>query len=128
MSSQDSSFDDTRMEIIMGRLLQVGVLLASVVVALGGAIYLKAHHGNVPDYRVFANEPIGLRDPGHFFDQVVRGEGVAVIALGVLLLIATPVARVVFAVVSFALERDWLYMAISAIVLVILVFGLVHSS
>ena len=112
----------------MGRLLQVGVLLASVVVALGGAIYLKAHHGSVPDYRVFASEPIGLRDPGLFFEQVVRGDGVTVIALGVLLLIATPIARVVFAVVSFALERDWLYVSISAVVLVVLVLGLLHSS
>ena len=128
MSAHDGSFDDTRMETIMGRLLQVGVLLASVVVALGGAIYLKAHHGSVPDYRVFASEPIGLRDPGRFFEQVIRGDGVAVIALGVLLLIATPIARVVFAVVSFAMERDWLYMAISVVVLVILVFGMVHSS
>jgi uncharacterized membrane protein len=128
MSSHDSSFDDIRMETIMGRLLQIGVLLASVVVALGGAIYLKAHHGSVPDYKVFATEPIGLRDPGRLFDQVVRGDGVAVIELGVLLLIATPIARVVFAVVSFAIERDWLYVAISAVVLAILAFGLLHSS
>jgi uncharacterized membrane protein len=48
--------------------------------------------------------------------------------LGVLLLIATPIARVVFAVVSFAMERDWLYVAISAVVLAILAFGLLHSS
>jgi uncharacterized membrane protein len=128
MSSQGGSFDDTRMETVMGRLLQVGVLLASIFVALGGAMYLKAHYGSVPDYRVFASEPIGLRDPGQLFEQVVRGDGVAVIELGVLLLIATPIARVVFAVVSFALERDWLYVAISAVVLVILVFGVVHSS
>jgi uncharacterized membrane protein len=128
MSAQGSGFDDTRMETVMGRLLQVGVLLASIFVALGGAMYLKAHHGSVPDYRVFASEPIGLRDPGQLFEQVVRGDGVAVIELGVLLLIATPIARVVFAVVSFALERDWLYVAISAVVLVILVFGVVHSS
>lgn len=128
MSSQNGSFDDSRMEAVMGRLLQVGVLLASVVVALGGAIYLKAHHGSVPDYKVFASEPVALRDSGQLFEHVARGDGVAVIALGVLLLIATPIARVLFAVVSFALERDWLYVAISAVVLVILVFGLVHSS
>ena len=128
MSSHGNSFDDTWMETIMGRLLQVGVLLASVVVALGGAIYLRAHHGSVPDYKVFASAPLGLRDPERLIEQVTRADGVAVIELGVLLLIATPIARVVFAVVSFALERDWLYVAISTIVLVILTFGLIHSS
>ena len=128
MSSHGLDFDDNRMETVMGRLLQVGVLLASVVVALGGAMYLKAHHGSVPDYRVFASEPVGLRDAGQIFEQVTRGDGTAVIELGVLLLIATPIARVLFAVVSFTLERDWLYVAISVAVLVILVFGIVHSS
>ena len=123
MSSQDSSFDDTRMEIIMGRLLQVGVLLASVVVALGGAIYLKAHHGSVPDYRVFASEPIGLRDPGLFFEQVVRGDGVAVIALGVLLLIATPIARIAFSIFGYLLEKDYLYTVLTAIVLLVILWN-----
>ncbi len=128
MSSHGLDFDDSRMETVMGRLLQVGVLLASVVVALGGAIYLKVHHGSVPDYRVFASEPVGLRDSGQLFEHVAQGDGVAVIELGVLLLIATPIARVLFAVVSFALEQDWLYVAISVVVFVILVFGIVHSS
>ncbi len=128
MSSHGLDFDDSRMETVMGRLLQVGVLLASFVVALGGAIYLKAHHGSVPDYKVFASEPVGLRDTRQIFEQLTRGDGTAVIELGVLLLIATPISRVLFAVVSFALERDWLYVAISVVVLVILVFGIVHSS
>ncbi|HEY6374905.1 MAG TPA: DUF1634 domain-containing protein, partial [Edaphobacter sp.] len=126
MSSPNDSFDDSRMEAVMGRLLQVGVLLASVVVALGGALYLKAHRGSVPDYKVFVSEPVALRDLGQIFEQGAWSNGFAVIELGVLLLIATPIARVVFAVVSFALERDWLYVVISVIVLVILVFGMVH--
>jgi uncharacterized membrane protein len=53
--------------------------------------------------------------------------GASIIALGLLVLIATPIARVVFAIVGFARERDMLYTVISFIVLAILVFSLVHG-
>jgi uncharacterized membrane protein len=47
--------------------------------------------------------------------------------LGVILLIATPIARVVFAVVGFALERDRLYVAVSLTVLAVLMASLLYS-
>jgi uncharacterized membrane protein len=50
-----------------------------------------------------------------------------VIQLAVLLLIATPVARVVFALIGFGIERDKLYMAVSAVVLAVLLFGFLRS-
>lgn len=117
-------FDDRRMETIMGRLLQVGVLLASAVVLTGGFLYLRAHHGNVVDYRTFTDEPADLRTPGGLFRLLLAGDPMAVIQVGVLLLVATPIARVVFAVVGFALERDRLYVAVSLIVLVVLMVSL----
>ena len=54
-------FDDRRMETIMGRLLQVGVLLASAVVLVGGVLYVRGHLGSAVDYRSFAGEPAELR-------------------------------------------------------------------
>ncbi len=112
----------------MGRLLQVGVLLASAVVLAGGALYLHAHAGSVVDYRTFAGEPADLRSVGGLFRLLLAGDPVALIELGVLLLIATPIARVVFAVVGFALERDRLYVAISMIVLAVLMGSLLYSA
>ena len=47
-----------------------------------------------------------------------------VIGFGLVLLIATPVARVVFSVVAFTLERDWLYVGITLFVLAVLSYGL----
>ena len=55
------------------------------------------------------------------------GSSAGIIGLGLLVLIATPVARVAFAAAGFARERDWLYTAISALVLLILVFSLLHG-
>ena len=124
---EKSSFDDRRMETMMGRLLQAGVLLASAVMLVGAVLYLDAQHASVADYRIFVSEPEALREPGKLRTEIVHGNAAALIQLGVLLLIATPVARVVFAVVAFLLEHDWLYVAISLIVLGVLVFSLTHS-
>lgn len=121
-------FDDRRMEVMMGRLLQVGVLLASVVVLLGGVLYVRAHAGSRVDYRTFLSEPATLRHPAELLRLVATGDGAAIVQLGLLLLIATPVARVVFAVVGFAVERDRLYVVISLVVLGVLLVGLFHSS
>jgi uncharacterized membrane protein len=124
----ESEFDDRRMEEMMGRLLQVGVGLASVVILAGAASYLASRHSQLADYRVFVSEPEALRDPGRLRAQIAHGDAAALIQLGVLLLIATPVARVMFAVVAFLVERDWLYVAISLLVLMVLAFSLIHAS
>ena len=121
-------FDDQRMDTIMGRLLQVGVLLASAVALAGGAFYIPAHLGTTVDYRTFAGEPSGLRTPQGLWHLLLRGNSAAIIQAGVVLLIATPVARVIFAVVGFALERDRLYVAVSLTVLAVLMASLIYSS
>jgi uncharacterized membrane protein len=120
-------FDDRRMETIMGRLLQVGVLLASAVVLVGGVLYVRAHLGAAVNYRAFAGEPATLRSARGLLRLVRMGDPTALIQLGVVLLVATPVARVVFAVVGFALERDRFYVAVSVAVLAILAASLLYS-
>jgi uncharacterized membrane protein len=119
-----SRFDDQRMETIMGRLLQLGVSLASLVVLIGGFLYLRAHPGSTADYRTFTGEPANLRSAGGLFGLLRSGDPQAVIQIGVLLLIATPIARVVFAVAAFALERDRFYVAVSLTVLAVLMISL----
>ncbi|WP_188552902.1 DUF1634 domain-containing protein [Edaphobacter dinghuensis] len=128
MEPRGSRFDDQRMEIIMGRLLQAGVLLASTVVLAGGVLYVRRHFGSSVDYRTFAGEPANLRSISGLFRLLRAGDPAAVIQLGAILLIATPVARVVFAVVGFALERDRFYVAVSLIVLAVLAASLFFSS
>lgn len=123
----EDHFDDRRMEMIMGRLLQFGVLLASFVMLAGGILYVRAHRDGIPDYRIFKSEPQALRHIGGVMSGVADGDPAAIIQLAVLLLIATPVARVVFAVIAFGIERDKLYVLVSAVVLAVLLFGFFHS-
>jgi len=123
----EDRFNDRRMEVIMGRLLQFGVLLASFVMLAGGLLYTRAHSAETPNYRVFSSEPQNLRHLGGVIAGIKAAEPAAFIQLAVLLLIATPVARVVFALIAFAIERDKLYIAVSAAVLAVLLFGFFRS-
>jgi uncharacterized membrane protein len=120
-------FDDARMEMIMGRLLQVGVLLSATVVLAGGVMYMIGHAGERSNYRAFTAAPIQLRHPAAMLRGIARGDAVAFIELGILLLVATPICRVIFAVIGFALERDRLYVAISLAVLAVLLFGMFRA-
>jgi uncharacterized membrane protein len=122
--SHDTEFDDARMELIMGRLLQAGVLLAAGVVFAGGVVYLFAHAGERSNYRVFVARPVGLRHPNALLAGVAAGDASAIIQLGILLLVATPICRVIFAVLAFMREGDRLYVAVSLIVLAVLLFGM----
>jgi uncharacterized membrane protein len=120
--------DDARMEVFMGRLLRFGVLLAASVVAAGGMMYVVAHAGERVSYRVFAARPIALRHPMALLGGMARGDETAIVELGILLLVATPICRVIFAVIAFAMERDRLYVAISLTVLAVLLFGMLRGA
>ena len=117
---------DTQMDTQMGQLLQVGVLLASATVLVGGAALLFAHAGAHTDFGTFRGEPASLRHLRPLAAAIGRGDPEAIIQFGVLLLIATPIARVTFAAMSFLRERDWLYVAISLTVLVVLLLGVLR--
>ena len=122
-----AGFNDERMEIIMGRLLQVGVLLAASVVLVGGVLYVFAHAGESANYRVFVAQPAGFRRFASMLRAVARGDATAVIQLGILLLVATPICRVIFAVIGFLLERDRLYVVVSLTVLAVLLAGVLRG-
>jgi uncharacterized membrane protein len=111
-------------EQLIGRLLQVGVLVAAVVVIAGGAALL-ARYGRTPaDFRVFRTEPSPLRSVGGIVRGALALDSRAVVQLGLVLLIATPVARVALTLVAFVLQRDRLYVALTALVLALLLYGL----
>ncbi|MCG3179209.1 MAG: hypothetical protein BIFFINMI_01542 [Phycisphaerae bacterium] len=119
-----SKVTDFQVEQFMGLLLRGGVLLAALVVIIGASIYLVRHGGEQPHYHVFQGEPSDLRSSVGIFEDVLAGRGRGIIQLGLLLLVATPVVRVAFSVVAFVLERDWLYVVITLVVLGLLLFSL----
>lgn len=122
------SWTDQRIENIVGDLLRAGVLLSAFVVLLGGLIYLVHHGGQHADFRAFRGEPPALRSVGGIGRGALGLHGRGLIQLGLLLLIATPVARVIFAIFGFAKEQDRMYVVVASIVLVILLYSLIGSA
>jgi uncharacterized membrane protein len=118
---------EKRMDEIMGRLLRAGVILAAVFVMVGGAIYLARHQMPVTNYRVFQGEPEELRTVPGIFQESLTLRGRGLIQLGLLILIATPIARVAFSVMAFLYQRDWTYVAVTLIVLGLLFYSLLGS-
>jgi uncharacterized membrane protein len=101
-----------RDEIVVSNALRAGVILAALCSFVGAAVYFSAP-GAAHDYRVF--EPARLQ-PGL--------SGLGFMAIGVLILLATPIFRVALLIIVFAREHDRLYAVISGIVLAVLVLGL----
>ena len=111
----------------MGNLLRIGVGFSAFVVFLGAVIYLAKHGRSPADYRVFEGEPSELRSVPGIVRDAMDLSGRGIIQLGLLFLIATPVARVIFSIWGFAEEHDLMYVVFTVIVLSILIFSLVGS-
>ena len=106
---------------LIGWVLQGGVLLSAAVILLG--VFLEFLQPNK-----FA--PQKLQMFPHTFAQVWTGllmlRPQSVIALGLLLLIATPVIRVAVSIIAFLAEHDWRFVVITLLVLLILLFSIFY--
>ena len=107
---------------LIGNTLRIGVFAACIIALLGGIYYLATTSGHpVPDYTTFHKGAVSYTT----FEGIVRGafslSATEWIQLGVVVLMLTPIMRVVLSLVDFSIQRDWLYMAITAIVLVVII-------
>jgi uncharacterized membrane protein len=127
MSEPTHGVSDYEVEQIIGRLLQIGVLIAAAV-TLVGAVLLLAHTGAAhASYAEFKGTAPGFRSITGIVSGLFTGQPAAIVQFGLLLLILTPIVRVAFTLVAFVLQRDRLYILITSIVLVLLLFGLLFG-
>jgi uncharacterized membrane protein len=120
--------NDEWMDQIIGNLLRIGVIVSALVVSAGGILYLARHGGEQGalerlrkwDERAKPE----LRSADGILRKCVALSGRGLIMLGLLILIATPVARVIFSTAAFALQRDYLYVAFTLVVLAVLLYSL----
>jgi uncharacterized membrane protein len=122
-----NTWNDERLERMISVVLRTGVIISAVVVLLGGACYL-VRHGNEPaDFHVFRGAPEEYRSVRAILHAMGPSNCRAIIQFGLLILIATPIARVAFSLVGFTLEQDRAYVVITGIVLVVLVYSIVGT-
>ncbi|HVW15454.1 MAG TPA: DUF1634 domain-containing protein [Mucilaginibacter sp.] len=121
-------FKDTDMQIVIGWLLRIGVYVSIAVVIIGGIFFLYRHGRTVADYRSFKGIPGFVQNLGDIMHNVVLFRGQAIIQFGIILLLATPILRVIFSAIGFMLEKDYLYIFISLLVLLIIIASALSGS
>lgn len=107
-----------QVETIIGRILQVGVIFSAIIMLIGLVLFLvtgnSGYNGNfVP------------RQMDMILAGTMQGRPYAIMMLGVYCLILTPVLRVIVSIYAFYKEKDYLYVAITTLVLIILLIALV---
>jgi uncharacterized membrane protein len=111
-------------EIFIGQQLRWGVISASIIAFIGGMIYLFSHGQETPNYTEFTGAPLYVRHLPGIIHGVLQLDGLAIIQLGVVVLLATPITRIAFSVLAFAMEKDMLYVVITLIVLGVITFSI----
>ncbi|MGO9017621.1 MAG: DUF1634 domain-containing protein [Syntrophobacteraceae bacterium] len=124
MNNKKSVIPDAWIDELIGNLLRVGVVLSSLIVLIGGGLYLTRHGTQLPNYQLFWGEPSDLRSVLGIVRDAWSFSGRGIIQFGLLLLVATPVMRVAFTVVFFMIRRDRIYVGVTLIVLSVLLFSL----
>jgi uncharacterized membrane protein len=128
MDANEPIWSDEQFDIVLARVLRTGVLLSAAIVAVGGVVFLARHGFERPMYHVFKGEPRPFRSVEGIVGMARDMSGRGLVQLGLLFLIATPIARVVFSIVGFMRQRDWLYVGVTAAVLALLAYSLLASS
>jgi uncharacterized membrane protein len=120
---------DHDLDLSVAAMLRFGVTLAALVVLTGGVLLLAGHSSApVPDYQHFHPATPTLSTLRGIFRSAFHLNPPALIQAGLVLLIATPVARVILCIIGFARQRDRLYLTVSSLVLVILAYALTRGS
>ena len=119
--------EDRRLEIIVSHLLRVGVGASALLVMAGATVYLSQHGAAVADYHGFHGEPAAYRTLSGLLSLETLHHGQGLIQLGLVLLIFTPMARVALTLMAFLGKRDWIYAAVSALVLATLLYSFMSA-
>ena len=113
-------FTDIDLNRSVGNLLRLGVIL-SVITSLIGFVKLFMEGFRMPrKYKLLDMGTSSEKVWSHFWETLCKGDGMAIIQLGILMLIFTPLMRIIFALIGYLKEKDYVYVVISSIVLAIM--------
>jgi len=124
-------FGEKDFQKIVGNLLRYGVWISLSVAFIGGIVYLLHHGNDIENYSVFKENDQNIFEViTAVYNGVIQGGGESIIFFGIVLLFLTPVFRVLLSLFSFLLEKDYLYVIITTIVIGIIImsisFGFSH--
>jgi uncharacterized membrane protein len=124
---KNSLFDqqDRKIEMLLGTLLRIGVLISTFVVLTGAVIFLFKHGTETPHYFLFHGKAFRFSSFIQFLNELAAFHGLAIIQLGIFFLVAIPILRVLFSVITYLYEKDYVYVIFTMIVFLVLVYSFV---
>lgn len=117
-------FADKEVQLILGTLLRVGIIISTTIIFIGAVFFLFTNFDQKVNFNKFKQENSSLSSIANIIKGLKDLEGLAIIQFGILLLIFTPIARVVFSIFGFLIEKDYQYVLIGLIVLIIIITSL----
>jgi uncharacterized membrane protein len=123
-----TAFTEQKAEFISAIVVRLLVFTAALLVLSGGMVYLLQCGRMTLNYHLFQIGLSELRSPNGILKSALKFDVKGVIQLGILLLIAIPILRVAVFALTFILQKDWLYFAVTLIVFGILMFSLLGNN
>ena len=116
------------MELWISRILLGGVVLSGTVILAGLLTFLVKGSADNLSLKDLVDQQHMAPDFGAIIRGIGSADGESLIQVGLLILILTPIVRVAMSLFFFARERDRIYVAITATVLLILLSGLIGAA
>ncbi|MDE3193700.1 MAG: DUF1634 domain-containing protein [Chloroflexota bacterium] len=130
MIARTRTYIERRFEILIATLLLGGVGISAALLVAGVALFLatgSSGYGDVTSVNALIGPDAAAAYP-HSFGAILRGvvelRSFAIVELGVVVLIATPVVRVAASVLLFFAEKDQVFVAVTVAVLVLLLVSI----
>jgi uncharacterized membrane protein len=120
-------FKDKDMQLLLSHVLRAGTIISVTIVFIGGVFFIYRHGQSISDYHKWNGIPNFIRTTSGIFHGIWALKGQAMIQLGIVMLIATPILRVIFSAIGFVLEKDYMYVGISLLVLGIIFFSMMSG-
>ncbi|MFZ0453938.1 MAG: DUF1634 domain-containing protein [Ignavibacteriaceae bacterium] len=120
---QNTEQIDIKIEHILGNILRIGVIISALVVLFGAVLYLFNYGKEKPDYYSFVFNPFNVGNPISLLRDVFDLKSLEIMKLGILLLVGTPILRVIISVIAFIYEKDLMYVFFTLIVLFVLIYS-----
>jgi uncharacterized membrane protein len=124
-SQTKKPWTDQQIDESVAKILQYGVASAATVVSIGMALYLVKPDNKLLELHQIMGNPISLRNYLDLSTYLQMNQEQGIILLGLAILVATPIVRVVFSVYAFAKQRDYVYVTITLVVVAILFYSFV---
>ena len=124
MKKSDDIQVEKNLRFVVSKILRFGVLTAATITFLGGILFFIQHPESIFEYSTFNSEPARLTEVFTIISEAFLLKSRAVIQFGILVLITTPVLRVLFSLIGFFIEKDWIYVVITGIVIAVLFYSL----